>query len=188
METLVLPWLRINQAAGTRSVWAFHGWIPIGPKVKEALDLTEEQGVKMREIQSDARERVMQAKLLVEPDTATGIAKELKSHLASLTSIASTRRIDLIYYDIGSSGESATNPKTRFPPFRSQHFQKCVTGVLKSYLDDPSQGPTEIPDDVVFVIAEGQRMQATQCVRESLRRACFQNCQFIKAQPHSARH
>ena len=62
-----------------------------------------------------------------------------------------------VLYQTGASGQASSNPKCNPPPFRKDHFDKCIHGVLNSRCAQSSSKATEISGKDTFYIWDNKK-------------------------------
>lgn len=118
--------------------------------ILENLDkLTADDKVRVSKFKKQAEETVTRhVKLIAEPATSGALANVLK---ASLLATSKNDKKIVIFYDVKLSGEAATHPHIRKPPFRAAHYKKLVSAVMESRPD----GMAAIHPEDIFVIFDG---------------------------------
>ena len=62
-----------------------------------------------------------------------------------------------VIYETGSSGQASCNPKNNAPPFRKEHFEKCIRGALNSRCSLSCEKATEISGKDTFYVWDSNK-------------------------------
>ena len=62
-----------------------------------------------------------------------------------------------ILYETGASGQASCNPKCNPPPFRKEHFEKCIHGLLNSRCSQSNSKATDISGKDTYYIWDNKR-------------------------------
>ena len=117
-----------------------------------------EQVEQLKKFQTECSRKVQELKFETEPNNARAVQDAIK---ATPDNEYEAHRTDsepgwnIVIYDVPTSGESVTSPKTRKPPLRNQHYDKMMRSSVDAFCSKAEAGTVELNGNVVFIICDG---------------------------------